>query len=76
MNPKLLKWAEWALKALVSLIFLAAGAANLAGVMTEALLIMGFPAYMTIVLCVGYFIGIACIWQPWVPFLQEWAWGG
>ncbi len=44
--------------------------------MTEALLIVGFPAYMTVVLGVGYFIGVACIWQPWVPFRQEWAWGG
>ena len=57
------------LQGLVALIFLVAGLLNLTGAMTEEMMRLGYPGYfMTL-------IGVLCLYQPRLAFLQEWAFG-
>lgn len=60
----------------LALAFLAAGLANVVGAMTPSLVELGFPEYMRWILAGSYLIAVACLYQPWVKFLQEWAYAG
>ncbi|MEM6531656.1 MAG: DoxX family protein [Myxococcota bacterium] len=64
------------LQALLSLIFIAAGVANLTGQMDDALQLLGYPFYLTRILGIAYLCAVVAIYQPWIKFLQDWAWSG
>ncbi|MDP0930078.1 DoxX family protein [Paracoccus onubensis] len=63
------------LQGLVAFVFLAAGVFNLAGMMTEEMVRLGYPGYFTTIIGVAYIIGVICIYQPRFAFLQDWAFG-
>lgn len=71
-----LKYIQMLLQAIIALVFLAAAAANLAGMMTPAIMLLGFPEYLTTFLGVAYPLGVIAIYQTKFIFLQEWAWAG
>lgn len=75
-GPTRLRYLQLAMQGLLSLVFIAAGVANLSGGMSNALQILGFPPYLTTILGVAYLLAVIAIHQPWIPFLQEWAWSG
>lgn len=63
------------LQGLVALIFLGAGLLNLTGAMIEEMMRLGYPGYFMTLIGVAYLIGILCLYQPRLAFLQEWAFG-
>lgn len=65
-----------ALQGLLSLIFLAVAYGCFTGVMNDALLLLGFPEYLSTILGIAYSAAVVCIWQTKFLFLQEWAWSG
>lgn len=63
------------LQGLVAIVFLAAGTLNLAGMMAEEMMHLGYPSYFTTIIGVAFIIGVVCIYQPRFAFLQDWAFG-
>ncbi|WGF89622.1 DoxX family protein [Marinivivus vitaminiproducens] len=69
------KMVQLVLQGLVAFVFLAAGVLNLAGMMTEEMVHLGYPSHFTTIIGVAYIIGVICIYQPRFAFLQDWAFG-
>ncbi len=74
-SSPLIKMIQLVLQGLVAFVFLAAGVFNLAGMMTEEMVRLGYPGYFTTIIGVAYIIGVICIYQPRFAFLQDWAFG-
>ena len=74
-SSPVIKMIQLVLQGLVAFVFLAAGVLNLAGMMTEEMLRLGYPGYFTTILGVAYIIGVICIYQPRFAFLRDWAFG-
>ena len=74
-SSRAIKMVQPILQGLVAFVFLAAGVLNLAGMMTEEMMRLGYPGYFTTITGVAYIIGVICIYQPRFTFLQDWAFG-
>lgn len=74
-SSPVIKMIQLILQGLVAFVFLAAGVFNLAGMMTEEMMRLGYPGYFTTITGVAYIIGVICIYQPRFAFLQDWAFG-
>lgn len=74
-RPSPIRIVQLVLQGLVALIFLVAGLLNLTGVMTEEMMRLGYPGYFMTLIGVAYLIGVLCLYQPRLAFLQEWAFG-
>ena len=71
-------WWVYGLRILFSLVIFASAALKLSSseAMVGTLSHLGYPLYLLSILGIAYLLGLAALWQPWVPFLAEWAHGG
>lgn len=70
-----IKLLQLILQGTLAFVFLVAGVLNLSGTMTEEMMRLGYPEYFTIIVGVGYIVGVICIYQRHFAFLQEWVFG-
>ncbi|WP_226576347.1 DoxX family protein [Acuticoccus sediminis] len=75
LSHRMIKIAQMVLQGLVAFVFLVSGVLNLAGVMTEEMVRLGYPGYFTTIVGVAYIVGVICIYQTRVAFLRDWAFG-
>lgn len=65
-----------AMQGIIAFVFVAAGVANLFGLMSTDLDRLGFPDYFSTIIGVAYLIAVLCLYQTRFVFLQEWAFAG
>ncbi|MEM9348964.1 MAG: DoxX family protein [Pseudomonadota bacterium] len=61
------------LQGVLAFVFVAAGAANLLGMMNADLTRLGFPDYFNLIIGIAYLTAVVCIYQTKFTFLQDWA---
>lgn len=63
------------LQGFLAFVFVAAGLVNLGGAMEMDMARLEYPNYFSMIIGMGYLLGVVCLYQSKYLFLQEWALG-